>query len=109
MATRCDDPVLRSGRREALAVMATWIVATAYTVGYCSLRGYGRDPATLVYVFGFPDWAFWGIVAPWLVCVAVSVIFSLVIQDAELEDPSSTLPDSSAAAPAAAASENENA
>jgi hypothetical protein len=68
-----DDPVLRSARREAIVVFGTWLAAMTYTVTYCYLNGYGRAPESLTFVLGFPDWVYWGIVAPW----SVSILFSL--------------------------------
>lgn len=70
-----EDPVLRSARREALVVFGTWLAAMTYTVTYCYLHGYGRAPESLTFVLGFPDWVFWGIVAPWSVCAAFSLYF----------------------------------
>jgi len=81
----CDDPVLRSARREALVVLAVWLAALVYTVGYCYAFGYGRDPETLAFVFGVPDWVFWGIIAPWAACVVFSCWFAFVFMtDADL-------------------------
>jgi hypothetical protein len=73
---RAEDPVLVSARREALIVLVIWLGAMTYTVTACWICGYGRDPATLRFVFGFPDWVFWGIISPWLVCFGLSYIFS---------------------------------
>lgn len=70
------DPVFASARREALVVLVTWICALAYTVGYCDLYGYDRSADDLAFVWGFPDWVFWGILAPWGVCLLVSYWFS---------------------------------
>jgi hypothetical protein len=73
------DPVFLSARREAIVAVAIWAVATAYSVGYCSLYGYGRSPESLTFVLWFPDWIFWGIVTPWLVCVVASMWFAFVL------------------------------
>jgi uncharacterized membrane protein YhdT len=82
-----DNPLLRSARREASWTVAIWFCALVYTVGYCAYRGYGREFDTLSFVFGFPDWVFWGIMAPWGVCYAISALFAFVVmQDAPLED-----------------------
>jgi hypothetical protein len=70
-----DDPVLRSARREALVVFASWLAAMIYTVSYCYLNGYNRAQESLTFVLGFPDWVFWGIVVPWSVCIAFSFWF----------------------------------
>lgn len=69
------DPVFVSARREALAVAGISLVAGIYTIVVCGMMGYGRDPKTLTFVLGFPDWIFWGIVLPWTVCVGVSLYF----------------------------------
>ena len=89
MASPSEDPVLRSGRREALVVLVIWLTAMAYTVTYCQLYGYGRSVESLTFVLGFPDWIFWGVVVPWLTCLAVSWWFAYVFMtDASLgEDP----------------------
>ena len=73
-----EDPLLRSGRREALAVMATWLAALSYTVTYSYKHGYGRALEDLRFVLGFPDWVFWGILIPWGSCFLVSYLFSHV-------------------------------
>src|SRR4029453_11109224 len=65
MNYRLEDPVLTSARREALLVLAIWLVACVSSIGICYWLGYGRDVATLTYVLGFPDWIFWGIIVPW--------------------------------------------
>src|SRR5690349_19272543 len=73
---RVDDPVLVSARREAVIVFGIWLTAMAYTIGACRMWGYGRDPATIRFIFGFPDWVFYGIICPWLACFVISYIFS---------------------------------
>jgi hypothetical protein len=77
------DPVVRSARREALAVLLIWLAAMAYTVGYCAKYGYGRRLEELTYVLGFPDWVFWGVITPWLVCVAICYAFSYLFMTDE--------------------------
>jgi len=74
-----DDPVFRSARREALVALVVWAVATAWSVGYCALAGYGQSGETLSFVLWFPDWVFWGIVAPWLACVVISMWYAFVL------------------------------
>ncbi|HUE72140.1 MAG TPA: DUF997 family protein [Pirellulaceae bacterium] len=92
-ATRAatPDPILQSAWREALTVFGTWGVALVWSFGYCAWFAYpGRDnmaeaAGKLTYVFGFPSWVFWGIVLPWLCCVAASFVLSrFVITDADL-------------------------
>jgi hypothetical protein len=85
MPQPADDPVLRSARREALVVLAAWIAALGYTVGYCYLHGYNRSAESLVFVFGFPDWVFWGIVVPWGACALFSFAFGAIfVRDEDL-------------------------
>jgi hypothetical protein len=74
--------VVRSGRREARWSLALWLAAAVYSVSYCTLWGYGRAIESLTFVLWFPDWVFWGVVVPWIVCTGVSIYFALcVIED----------------------------
>lgn len=83
--SRPEDPVLISARREAILVLGIWLLAACYTLGYCGLFGYGRKAETLTFVLGFPDWVFWGLVVPWLVCSFLSfVISNFVMTDEDL-------------------------
>jgi len=85
MPQPADDQVLRSARREALVVLAVWIAAMSYTVGYCYLNGYNRSAESLKFVFGFPDWVFWGIVVPWVACAVFSFGFGAIfVRDEDL-------------------------
>lgn len=81
-------PLLKSARREALAALGIWLAATTYSVGYCYLFGYGRDPEKLTFVLGFPDWVFWGLVVPWGVCTIVASLFAFCLMtDEDLDTP----------------------
>jgi hypothetical protein len=81
------DPVFVSARREALAVAGVSLAAGVYTIVVCGLWGYGRDPKSLTFVLGFPDWVFWGIVIPWAFCVAASLYLGATfMQDEDLGD-----------------------
>jgi len=85
MSKQTEDPALHSARREAWVVFAIWLLAMTYTIGVCSLYGYGRDVSDLKFVLGFPDWVFYGIVCPWVVCSVVSLWFgSRFIRDEDL-------------------------
>jgi hypothetical protein len=75
MSDHREDPVVSTARREALLVLGVFVAALIYTVGYCYLRGYDRAPESLTFVVGFPDWVFWGILAPWSVCLTFSFWF----------------------------------
>ena len=71
-----EDTLVRRARREAALALGLWLVAMVYSVGYCYLNGYGRSAESLTFVLWFPDWVFWGIVAPWAVCIAISLPFA---------------------------------
>src|SRR4029078_2732316 len=80
-----EDPVLTSSRREAVLVLAIWLVACVSTIGICYWLGYNRDGTTLTYVLGFSHWMFWGIVVPWSVCTALCyVVPRYLITDEDL-------------------------
>lgn len=82
-----DDPVLVSARREALIVLAIWLAAMTYTVGYCYLYGYDRKIEDLRFVWGFPDWIFYGLILPWMVCLVISWVFAYVFMTDESLGP----------------------
>lgn len=85
MASLREDPVLVSARREAWLVLGIWVIACVYSVGVCYRYGYDRDAATLTYVWGFPDWIFWGVVVPWSVCTGLCFWLAyFVIRDEDL-------------------------
>jgi hypothetical protein len=108
MKQRPEDPVLRSARREALIVFSIWLAACIYTVGFCARFGYERDPATLTFVFGIPDWVFYGIFLPWTVCTILSFIVSnFVIRDEDLGEEQAEETLSSTLTPALSHGERE--
>jgi hypothetical protein len=76
MSEHPEDPMVRACRREAALVALIACAATAYSVGYCACFGYGQVGEPIRFVLGFPSWVFWGIVAPWGVCVLIAGWFS---------------------------------
>ncbi len=86
------DPVVRSGHREAVTSLALWLAATVYSVTYCTLHGYQRPIDSLSFVLWFPDWVFWGIVVPWLVCTVVSIYIALFLVEDEPLTSTADLP-----------------
>ncbi len=82
-----EDPLVKSGRREAAFALVLFAAALVYTLVYCDFQGYTpRPPESLSFVLWFPDWVFWGIVVPWLACVLISTIFALCcMTDADLD------------------------
>jgi hypothetical protein len=88
MAGHPEDPLVRAARREALTVALVAALATAYSVGYCTLFGYGRAGEPIRFVLGFPAWVLWGVVAPWAACVLVCAWFSFrFMEDRDLGEP----------------------
>jgi len=82
-----ENTLLQGARREALVMLAWWLATLTYTVGYCYRNGYGRAIEDLTFVCGFPDWVFWGIVVPWVVCFLFSVWFAFFfMKDAPMDD-----------------------
>ena len=79
------DSVVQTARREALVVVGLWLTALAYSITTCYWLGYNRPVSELKLVFGFPEWVFWGIVVPWLVCAAISWAFAMMfVRDGDL-------------------------
>jgi hypothetical protein len=89
-----EDPMVRHGRREAVVALGVFAAAITYTVGYCSRFGYGRSAESLTFVLGFPSWVFWGVIAPWVVCTAVSFWFVLSFMKDEPLQEAAVPPDS---------------
>jgi hypothetical protein len=92
--------LFRHARREAVIVLVVWALALAWTVSYCYLRGYQHEEDSWVVraglaqprtadnfhqVAGLPDWVVFGILLPWLGCVAFTVFFcQFLMTDDEL-------------------------
>jgi len=101
--SRHEDVVYRNAKREAWVITGMFTVCLVYTCTYCYLFGYtsheglpgstgqaigemvgpleqfNRDPKTLTTPFGLgiPDWILYGIVIPWLACIAASFWFCI--------------------------------
>src|SRR5262245_4913579 len=78
MTTPQEDPLVRSSRREALIVTAMFLAAMAYTLTYCGIHGYGENATIEPLVFGFPNWIFYGVIIPWVICTITSIVYALV-------------------------------
>ena len=97
MADFDDDPVYRDSRREALVILLAWVTCLVWTVSFCYVNGYARhdrrpgdisillppmerfdrEPDSLgtPLGLGIPDWAFWGVTLPWVICFGFSAWF----------------------------------
>lgn len=79
-----EDPVVRSSRREAVITGVTFLAALAWTIGYCGLYAYGRKAdESLKFILGIPDWVFWGVVTPWVICIVFSMYFGAFVMGDE--------------------------
>jgi len=114
-----EDPLFRNSLREAKIIIAIWAVALVYTCTYCYLYGYeshpsdpaavgpavsswfgplesfDRDPTTLTTPLGLgiPDWVFYGVITPWIVCIVATFVFCLFIfKEDELGDNQELVP-----------------
>lgn len=70
------DPVFKNASREARAALLCFGAAFLWMVGTGALRGYG-ERREVAFVLGFPDWIFWGVILPWIVCLGLSIGFGL--------------------------------
>ncbi|RUL89767.1 hypothetical protein [Tautonia sociabilis] len=110
MADPDDDPVYLDSRREALVILLAWFACLVWTVGFCYLHGYSRhdrvpgevsallppldrfdrapDSLTMPLGLGIPDWALWGVVVPWVLCIGFSAwfCFAFMKDDPEAAD-----------------------
>lgn len=92
MATSAAGRLLKNARREAVVVAIAWLAAVTWTLAYCYLRGFDHAPDAWVVkmgwavspriaefrqIAGFPDWVFYGILCPWMVCSVFTVVFGL--------------------------------
>jgi hypothetical protein len=83
-----ESSIVTSSRREAIVALLMWIAAMSYTVGYCAWKGYHGTTDDLKFVLGFPEWVFWGVMAPWTACTVCSWFYAFVfMKDECLEEP----------------------
>jgi len=75
--TESEENSLRQSRRELRFIILSWIGCCIWVISYCGLYGYNLEPKDISTVFGFPDWAFWGIALPWIAANAVTFWFCL--------------------------------
>lgn len=69
-------------------MIVVWLLAMTWTVVYCWLFGYNAGtPATprtadnLTTFAGFPDWIVYGVIAPWVACSVITVLYGLFGMD----------------------------
>ncbi|REK17925.1 MAG: DUF997 family protein [Planctomycetota bacterium] len=95
-----EDILVRRGRREAAIAVGLWLVAMIYTIGYCYFNGYDREADSLSFVLWFPDWVFWGVIAPWGLCLLFSLVFAFrIMGDEPLGEEVDAYPDDESGLP----------
>ena len=78
------DPVWLNTRREAWWIFALWAICLTWTIGACHFLAY--RPGVPSVALGMPAWVVVGVLVPWVLAGAASLIFSLrFIKDDELE------------------------
>ena len=70
-----EQQLLANARREALIIMAVWLIALIWSVASGYLLGYHREPNQVRLLFGMPQWVFWSVVLPWGICLVFSFWF----------------------------------
>lgn len=65
-------------RREAVVILAAWGFFLVWTIGSAALLGYGTPPDQEGTLLGIPEWAFWGVLTPWIGATVFSVLFGLL-------------------------------
>jgi hypothetical protein len=70
-----EQQLLGHARREGLLLMAVWALALLWSVGYSRLFGYDRNADDIPLILGMPDWVFWGIAVPWVICFLFTTWF----------------------------------
>lgn len=79
------DSFLKSSRREAIVVGMVWLISFSFSVPYCYYHGYQQQE--LQFVFGIPDWIFWGVFTPWIACILFTGWFAFrFMTDGDLQD-----------------------
>ena len=77
--------------KEARFVAITWFAALFFCCGWIGYFGYippSERLDTPQLVLGMPAWAVWGLLAPWLVLIAVTWFFAaVVLKDDEPLEP----------------------
>lgn len=62
------DATFLNARREGILIFLVWFLCMIWAVPVCYFTGFNSniDPEKIEMIWGVPEWAFWGIVVPWL-------------------------------------------
>lgn len=72
------DPVFVHGRREAIVILAAFLVLLVWSVGCCYMLGYSEPSemaGSVSMVLGIPSWVFWGVAVPWIAADLFTIWF----------------------------------
>jgi Protein of unknown function (DUF997) len=70
-----EQELLRHARREGLLIMLVWAACLVWNVASGYVLGYRRDAKDIRLILGIPDWIFWSVVLPWILCFLFSIWF----------------------------------
>ena len=87
-STELEEKSLSQSRNELRFILLTWSVCCIWVISYCGIYGYDLEPKDISTVFGFPDWAFWGIALPWIFANLVTFWFCLRVLKNEDDEES---------------------
>jgi hypothetical protein len=70
-----EQQLLRHARREGLLIMVVWGACLLWSMVVGYFMGYRRPSNEMTLILGMPDWIFWSVVLPWVLCLGFSVWF----------------------------------
>lgn len=77
---RRKEEYLKSKREFRKGVIVTAIFILFSTIVSYFL-GYKRSVSEIKFIFGFPDWVFYGVLIPWIAIVLYTIFFAKKMED----------------------------
>ncbi len=75
------NTLFQNARKEAVIILAVWLIALLWTVLFCYLSGYTNSDTmnreTVSITCGIPTWVFWGVAFPWGIADIFTIWFCL--------------------------------
>ncbi len=85
------DPLVVHARRQALVILAAFVVCLIWSISWCCLLGYPEpDGGPAAKVLGIPSWVFWSVLVPWIAADLFAFWFCFVFM---ADDPLSQAED----------------
>ena len=69
------DPVFKNASREARVALLLFAAVFIWVLAVAARKGYGRQD--VVFIWGVPDWIFWGVILPWAASLGAAIWFGL--------------------------------